>query len=175
MSERNKRIATKNSPKSLSNWSLFTIQDASEDSGQSSGTETTEVNETVKENSGNSKAEVRAAQSESFHDSVAKLRHMQLAEGVHKELKQVLASKNKLVRKVFVEPKQSHLGRETKLASEELKPAGQRHLYSIGSHFFKTLLRHLLAREGVYAPGRPAFLAHAMQRVGYIVGLTAYG
>ena len=40
---------------------------------------------------------------------------------------------------------------------------------------FKDLLRHPLAREGVYGPVRPAFLAHAMQRVGYIVGLTAYG
>ena len=25
-------------------------------------------------------------------------------------------------------------------------------------------MRYLLAREGVYGPGRPAFLAHAMQR-----------
>ena len=37
----------------------------------------------------------------------------------------------------------------------------------------KDLVRYPLAREGVYAPGGPAFLAHAMQRVSYIVGLTA--
>ena len=30
-------------------------------------------------------------------------------------------------------------------------------------------------REGVFASGGPVFLAHAMQRVGYVVGLTAYG
>ena len=47
--------------------------------------------------------------------------------------------------------------------------------YSIGRYFFKDLLRYPLAREGVYGPGRPALLAHAMQRVGYFVGLTAYG
>ena len=44
-----------------------------------------------------------------------------------------------------------------------------------GDTFFKDLLRYPLAREGVYAPVRPALLAHSMQRVGYIVGLTAYG
>ena len=31
----------------------------------------------------------------------------------------------------------------------------------------------IVVREGVYAPGGPVFLAHAMQRVSYIVGLTA--
>ena len=41
--------------------------------------------------------------------------------------------------------------------------------------FLKDHLRYPLGREGVYAPGRHALLAHAMQRVGYIVGLTAYG
>ena len=46
-------------------------------------------------------------------------------------------------------------------------------LYSIGRYFFEDLLRYPLAREGVYAPGGPDFLAHAMQRVNYIVGLTA--
>ena len=30
-----------------------------------------------------------------------------------------------------------------------------------------------LAREGVHAQGGPALLAYAMQRVSYIVGLTA--
>ena len=40
---------------------------------------------------------------------------------------------------------------------------------------FKDLLWYLLAREGVYAPGRPALLAHAMQKISYIVGLMAYG
>ena len=39
--------------------------------------------------------------------------------------------------------------------------------------FFKDLLRYLLAREGVYAPGWPAFLAHTKQKVSNIVGLTA--
>ena len=33
--------------------------------------------------------------------------------------------------------------------------------------------RYPLAREGVYAPGGSAFLAHTKQRVGNIVGLTA--
>ena len=42
-----------------------------------------------------------------------------------------------------------------------------------GGTIFKTLVRYLLVREGVYATGGPAFLAHAMQRVSYIVGLTA--
>ena len=45
--------------------------------------------------------------------------------------------------------------------------------HSIGRHFFKDLLRYLLAREGVSAPGRPLCLAHAMQKVSNIVGLTA--
>ena len=35
------------------------------------------------------------------------------------------------------------------------------------------LLRYPLAREGVYAPGGPAFLAHTKQKVSIIVGLTA--
>ena len=30
-----------------------------------------------------------------------------------------------------------------------------------------------MAREGVYAPGGPAFLAHTKQKVSNIVGLTA--
>ena len=38
--------------------------------------------------------------------------------------------------------------------------------------FFKDLLRYLLARKGVNAPFGPAFLAHAMQKVRYIVDLT---
>ena len=42
-----------------------------------------------------------------------------------------------------------------------------------GGRIFKTLLRYPLAREGVYAPGRPAFLAHTKQKVSNIVGLTA--
>ena len=33
--------------------------------------------------------------------------------------------------------------------------------------------RYPLAREGVYTPGGPAFLAHAKQKVSYIIGLTA--
>ena len=33
--------------------------------------------------------------------------------------------------------------------------------------------KRLLAREGVYAPGRPVFLVHTMQKVSYIVGLEA--
>ena len=39
----------------------------------------------------------------------------------------------------------------------------------------KGSFRYPLAREGVYAPGGPVFLAHAMQKVSYIVGLTANG
>jgi hypothetical protein len=42
-----------------------------------------------------------------------------MCESVHKEMKQVLSNKNKLTRKAFVEPKQSHLGKETKLSSDE--------------------------------------------------------
>ena len=43
-----------------------------------------------------------------------------------------------------------------------------------GTHnIFKTLLRYLLAREGVYAPGGPIVLARARQKFSYIVGLTA--
>ena len=42
-----------------------------------------------------------------------------MCERVHKELKQVLSNKNKLRRKAFVEPKQSHLGKETKLSRDE--------------------------------------------------------
>ena len=45
--------------------------------------------------------------------------------------------------------------------------------HSIGRHFFKDLLRYLLAREGVTAPGRPALLAHIKHKVSNIVGLTA--
>ena len=44
-----------------------------------------------------------------------------------------------------------------------------------GGRILKDLLRYPLAREGVYAPGGPASLAHAMQRVIYIVSLTALG
>ena len=33
--------------------------------------------------------------------------------------------------------------------------------------------RYPLAREGVYAPGGPAFLAHALQKISTIVGLKA--
>ena len=40
-----------------------------------------------------------------------------------------------------------------------------------GDTFFKDLLRYLLARKGVYAPGGPAFLAHTKQKVTNIVGL----
>ena len=35
------------------------------------------------------------------------------------------------------------------------------------------LLRYPLAREGVYAPGGPALIAHTKQKVINIVGLTA--
>ena len=42
-----------------------------------------------------------------------------------------------------------------------------------GDTFFKDLLRYPHGQEGVYALGGPAFLAHAMQRVNYIVGLKA--
>ena len=42
-----------------------------------------------------------------------------------------------------------------------------------GDTFFKDLLRYLLAREDVYVPGRPTFLAHIKQKVSNIVGLTA--
>ena len=42
-----------------------------------------------------------------------------------------------------------------------------------GDTFFKDLFRYPLAREGVYAPSGHVCLAHAMQRVSYIVGLTA--
>ena len=38
--------------------------------------------------------------------------------------------------------------------------------------FFKDLLRYPLGREGVYAPGGPAFLAHTKQKVSNIVDLT---
>ena len=44
--------------------------------------------------------------------------------------------------------------------------------YSIGRYFFKDLLRYPLAREGVYAPVRPAFLAHTKEKVSNIVDLT---
>ena len=33
---------------------------------------------------------------------------------------------------------------------------------------YKMTKRYLLAREGVYAPGRPALLAHAMQKFTFI-------
>ena len=45
--------------------------------------------------------------------------------------------------------------------------------YRQGDTFFKDLVRYPLAREGVYAPGGPAFLAHTKQKVINIVGLTA--
>ena len=38
---------------------------------------------------------------------------------------------------------------------------------------FKLVVRYLLGREGVCAPGRPVFLAHTKQKVNNIVGLTA--
>ena len=40
---------------------------------------------------------------------------------------------------------------------------------------FKLVVRYPLVREGVYAPGGNVFLAHAMQRVSYIVDLRSYG
>ena len=43
--------------------------------------------------------------------------------------------------------------------------------YSIGRHFFKTLLRYLLQQGGCLCT-RPAFLAHTKQKVGNIVDLT---
>ena len=43
---------------------------------------------------------------------------------------------------------------------------------SSGSPFFKDLLRYPLAREGVWAPVGPAFLAHTKQKVSNIVDLT---
>ena len=39
----------------------------------------------------------------------------------------------------------------------------------------KDLLRYPLAREGVYTPVGPAFLAHTKQKVSNIVGLRPYG
>ena len=42
----------------------------------------------------------------------------------------------------------------------------------IGGHL-EGSFRYPLGREGVYAPGGPAFLPHFMQKVSYIVGLTA--
>ena len=44
--------------------------------------------------------------------------------------------------------------------------------YIPASNIFKTLLMYLLAREGVYAPVGPAFLAHTKQKVNNIVDLT---
>ena len=46
-------------------------------------------------------------------------------------------------------------------------------VYGIGRYFFKDLLRLPLAKEGVYAPGGPAFLAHTKEKVSNIVSLTA--
>ena len=49
-------------------------------------------------------------------------------------------------------------------------------LAELSEYYAKDLegsVRYPLAREGVSAPGRPLFLAHAMQRVINIVGLTA--
>ena len=105
------------SPKSSSSWSLFTIQDASEDSGQSSG----DSAENDEDETEDTKAEVNVTANDSLHASIAKLKHMQLTESVHDELKKVLANKNKLKRKVFVEPKQYFLGKETNLAEEKEK------------------------------------------------------
>ena len=42
-----------------------------------------------------------------------------------------------------------------------------------GVSIFKLVVRYLLVREGVHAPGGPAFLAHTKQKVSNIVGLTA--
>ena len=117
LSERNKRTPATGSSKPSSSWSLFTIQDASEDSGQSSGAD--EYKENEHENKAHLNDAIKNNPNEVFHKSVAKLRHMQMCESVHKELKQVLSNKNKLTRKAFVEPKQSHLGKETKLSSDE--------------------------------------------------------
>ena len=60
-------------------------------------------------------------------------------------------------------------------AGTVLCPAGLLRGKYEGDTFFKDLLRYLLARKGVYAPFGPALLANAMQRVGHIVCLTAYG
>ena len=38
----------------------------------------------------------------------------------------------------------------------------------MGDTFCNDLLRYPLAREGVYAPGGPACLAHAMQKITFI-------
>ena len=46
LSERNKRTPAAGSPKSSSSWSLFTIKDASEDSGQSSGAHSSDEKKT---------------------------------------------------------------------------------------------------------------------------------
>ena len=46
-------------------------------------------------------------------------------------------------------------------------------VYSIGRYFLKDLLRYPLAREGVYAPVGPAFLAHTKKKVSNIVSQTA--
>ena len=43
LSERNKRAPATGSPKPSSSWSLFTIQDAYEDSGQSSGADSSDI------------------------------------------------------------------------------------------------------------------------------------
>ena len=43
LSERNKTSPATDSPKPSSSWSLFTIQDAYEDSGQSSGADSSDI------------------------------------------------------------------------------------------------------------------------------------
>ena len=45
--------------------------------------------------------------------------------------------------------------------------------YPPPQRILKDLLRYPLAKEGVYAPSGNDCLAHAMQKVSYIVGLTA--
>ena len=119
---RNKQTLLKKTPRSSSNWSLFTIHDASEDSGQSSGTD---IEDTIEDEEEKHKqavpAETIKIQShETVNESVAKFKHMQLFENVHKELKLVLSHTNSYQRKFFKESKQSHLGREIKLPYHDI-------------------------------------------------------
>ena len=113
--KKGRQKAAKLSSKSSSSWSLFTIQDASEDSGQSSG----DSAENEEDETENRKAEVNVTRNDSLYASIAKLKHMQLTESVHNELKKVLENKNKLKRKVFIEPKQHFLGKETNPVEEK--------------------------------------------------------
>ena len=45
--------------------------------------------------------------------------------------------------------------------------------HDAGLLFWARAVDDLRGREGVYAPGGPAFLAHTKQKVSNIVGLTA--